>query len=275
MAFVSGSTISFSFAGYHDGDVRGSRGSFIGPVQRTEFTASHGNVAADNPYLGSYRGGDMRNPEDRGSLVAPSRQPIGSRNGFVPSPASQTGTTRRQEVAPLTRDPTPPAAARPFGPPAQGPQRDSAEIINAQRSKIGSQHLSADPAASEARARINGKFQRYENKFASDPRISDDRRESLNRARVFLFNLIDLGYAPLLVASWCDDLLDDQIDDGMPMNLVDAYWGQPVETQEFVEYYVPYEVCTYRIADGDYRQVTYKNRVASRATSNVADVRPR
>ena len=26
-------------------------------------------------------------------------------------------------------------------------------------------------------ARINEKFQRYENKFASDPRISDDRRE--------------------------------------------------------------------------------------------------
>jgi hypothetical protein len=57
------------------------------------------------------------------------------------------------------------------------------------------------------------------------------------------------------------------------MDLVDAYWGQPVDTQEFVEYYVPYEVCTYRTADGDYRQVTYKNRVVSRPTSNVADVR--
>jgi hypothetical protein len=90
-----------------------------------------------------------------------------------------------------------------------------------------------------------------------------------------LLNLIDLGYAPLAVDSWCDDLLNDQIDDGMPMDLVDAYWGQPVDTQEFVEYYVPYEVCTYRTADGDYRQVTYKNRVASRPTSNVADVRTR
>ena len=91
----------------------------------------------------------------------------------------------------------------------------------------------------------------------------------------FLVNLIDLGYAPLIVDSWCDDLLDDQIDDGMPIDLVDAYWGQPVDTQEFVEYYVPYEVCTYRTADGDYRQVTYKNRVVSRPTSNVADVRTR
>jgi len=122
---------------------------------------------------------------------------------------------------------------------------------------------------------INDKFQRYENKFASDPRISDGRREPLNRVRVFLLNLIDLGYAPLMVDNWCDALLNDQIDDGMPMDLVDAYWGQPVETQEFVEYYVPYEVCTYRTADGDYRQVTYKNGVVSRSTSNVADVRIR
>ena len=138
-----------------------------------------------------------------------------------------------------------------------------------------SQHLSANPAASEARARINEKFQRYENNSASDPRISEDRKESLSRVRVFLLNLIDLGQAPLMVDSWCDDLLNDQIDDGMPMDLVDAYWGQPVETQEFVEYYVPYEVCTYRTADGDYRQVTYQNGVVSRSTSNVADVRIR
>jgi hypothetical protein len=217
----------------------------------------------------------MGYPEHRGSLVAPNREPVGSRNnGFVPSPASQIGTTRRQEVVPQTRDPNPPAAARPFGAPAQGPQRDSAEI-NAQRSKNESQHLSANPAASEARARISEKFQRYGIKVASDPRIYDDRRERLNRARVFLLNLIDLGYAPLMVDSWCDVLLNDQIDDGMPMDLVDAYWGQPVDTQEFVEYYVPFEVCTYRTADGDYRKVTYKNRVASRPTSNVAEVRTR
>jgi len=90
-----------------------------------------------------------------------------------------------------------------------------------------------------------------------------------------LLNLIDLGYAPLIVDGWFDDLLNDQIDDGMPMDLVDDYWGQPVDTQEFVEYYVPYEICTYRTAEGDYRQVTYRNRVVSRPTSDVADVRTR
>jgi len=48
IAFVSGSTISFSFAGFRDGGVRGSGGSFVGPVQRIGFTASHGNVDAHN-----------------------------------------------------------------------------------------------------------------------------------------------------------------------------------------------------------------------------------
>jgi hypothetical protein len=87
--------------------------------------------------------------EYRGSLAAPNRETVGSRNGFVPSPASQIGTIRRQEVIPQyhRRDLNPPAAARPFGAPAQGPQRGSAEI-NARRSEIGSQHLSANPAAS-------------------------------------------------------------------------------------------------------------------------------
>jgi hypothetical protein len=274
IAFVFGSTISLSFAGFQDGGVRGSRGSFVGPVQRIGFTASHGSVAAHNPYLSGYRGEAMGYPEYHGPLVAPNRETVGSRNGFVPSPTSQIGTIRRREVVPQTPDLNPPAAARPFAAPGQGPQRDSAEI-NTQRGEIGSQHLSVNPAASEAHATINEKFQRYENQFASHPRISDDRRERLNRARVFLVNLIDLGYAPLIVDSWCDDLLDDQIDDGMPMDLVDAYWGQPVDTQEFVEYYVPYEVCTYRTDEGDYRQVTYKNRVVSRPMSKVADLRNR
>src|SRR5271165_7334707 len=88
--------------------------------------------------------------EDPGSLVAPNRETVGSRNGFVPSSAGQIGTIRRQEVIPQTRDLNPPAAARPFGAPAQGPQRGSAEI-NARRSEIGSEQLSANPAASDAR----------------------------------------------------------------------------------------------------------------------------
>ncbi|HEX4202227.1 MAG TPA: hypothetical protein VHY59_11960, partial [Chthoniobacterales bacterium] len=52
IAFVYGSTIFPSFAGYQDGGVRGSPRSVVGPVQRIGFTASHGNVAPSNPYLG-------------------------------------------------------------------------------------------------------------------------------------------------------------------------------------------------------------------------------
>ena len=275
VTFVFGSTISISFAGFQDGGGHGSRGSFVGSVQRIGFIASHGSIAAHNPYVSGYRGGATEYPEYGGRLVAPNSETVGSsRRGFVPSPAPQIGTIRRQEVVPQTRNLNPPAATRPFGAHAQGPQRDSAEI-NTQRSEIESQHLSANPAASEARARINEIFQRNENKFGSDPRIPDGRRERLNRARVCLLNLINLGYAPLIVDSWFDDLLNDEIDDGMPMDLVDAYWGQPVDTQEFVEYYVPYEVCTYLTANGNYRKVTYKDRVVSRPTSNMADVRTR
>jgi hypothetical protein len=115
IAFVFGSTISFSFAGFQDGGVHGSRGSFVGPVQRIGFTAPHDSVAVYNPYLSRYRGGTMRYPEYRGPLVVPNRETVGSRNGFVPSPASQIGTIRRQGAAPQTRDLNPPAAARPFG----------------------------------------------------------------------------------------------------------------------------------------------------------------
>jgi hypothetical protein len=197
----------------------------------------------------------------------------GGGHAFVGGGHAFGGFTGRG-FSPGTRDLNPPSAARPFVAPGQGPQHDSAEI-NAQKSEIGAQHLSPNPADSKARASINEIFQRHENKFASDPRMSDDRRERLNGTRAFFVNLIDLGYAPLTVDSWCDDLLDDRIDDGMPMDLVDTYWGQPVATQEFVEYYVPYELCTYRTGDSDYHEVTYKNRVVSRPTSNVADVRTR
>src|SRR5580700_4097232 len=96
IAFVSGSTISLSFAGFRDGGGRGSGGSFVGPVQRIGFTASHGNVDAHNPYLSGYRGGDMGYYEYSGSLASQNHETGGSRNGFVPSPASQIDTIRRQ-----------------------------------------------------------------------------------------------------------------------------------------------------------------------------------
>ena len=254
ITFVFASTTSFSFAGLQDDGGHASRGSFAGSVPRTGFNAPHGSVAAHNPYLNGY--------------VAPNRETVGNRNGFVPSATNQMSTVRRQEVVPETRELNAPDFARPFGTRGQGPQRDSA-AINVHRNENGVQHLSPNPAAFEHDARINEKFQQYENKFASNPQVYNDRRERLNRTRAFFFNLIGLGYAPFTVDSWCDDLLDDRVDDGMPVDLVDTYWGQPVDTQEFVEYNVPYELATYRSDDGNYHQVTYRAGVVS--TPNVID----
>jgi hypothetical protein len=272
IVFVFGLTTTVSFAGSENA-VNRSPASVVRPVHHNGFNAPRGGVVAYNPYLNGYRGEAMEHAGYRGPLVGPNRETVRSRNGFVPSPASQIGMTRQQEMGPQTRDLNPAPAARPFGDPGQRPQRDAAEI-NGQKSKFGAQHLSPNPADSKARADINEKFQRYQSRFASGPRMSDDRRERLNRAQVFFGSLIDLGYAPLTVDTWCDDLLDDRVDDGMPMDLVDSYWGQPVATQEFVEYYVPYELCTYRIGDSDYRQVTYRNRVVTQPSPNEADVQP-
>jgi hypothetical protein len=272
IAFVFGTTISLSFGGLENGGVHASRGSSVGPVQRNGSNSPHGSVAAHNPYLNGYRGAAMESPGYRGSLVAPNRETVRNRNGSVPGLTNQMGAIRQQEMVPQMRELNPLSGARPFAVPGKRPQGDSGET-NTQKSEIRAQHLSPNPADSQARASINEKFQRYENRFASDPRMSDDRRERLNRTRAFFVNLIDFGYAPLTVDSWCDDLLDDQVDDGMPMDLVDTYWGQPVETQQFVEYDVPYELYTYRTDDGNYHQVTYKDRVVSQPTPNVTDVR--
>lgn len=268
ITFVFASTTSLSLAGPQDGDGHASRGSFAGSVPRTGFNAPHVSVAAHNPHLDGFRGVPTEHPGSRGSLVAPNRETVGNRNGFVRGPTNQMSTVRRQEGVPQTREPSPPELIRPFGARGQGTQRDSG-AINAHRNENGVQHLSPNPAASENDARIDEKFQRYENKFASYPQAYDHRRERLNRTRAFFFNLIGLGYAPFTVDSWCDDLLDDRVDDGMPMDLVDTYWGQPVDTQEFVEYNVPYELATYRSDDGNYHQVTYRAGVVS--TPNVID----
>ena len=118
---------------------------------------------------------------------------------------------------------------------------------------------------SQATANINQKFQQAENKTANQPWARPDRRNRLEQSRAFFIGLIDLGYPLSLLDNWCDDLLDDQVDAGMPIDLIDSYWGQPVSTQDYEEYYNPYEVCTYQTPDGNYRQVTFQNGVVAQA----------
>jgi hypothetical protein len=273
ITLVLASTTPFSFAGAPDGGEHASRGGFTSSVSHAGFNAAHGGVAARNPYLNGNRGEPVEHPEYRGPLVGENRETGGNRNGFLPRPITQLSTVRRPAVVPQTRELNPSELARrPFGARGQGSQRNSA-ALNTHRNENGVQHLSSNPAASENDARINEKFQHYENKYGSYPQMSDDRKRKLDRTRDFFFSLIGLGYAPFTIDSWCDDLLDDRVDDGMPMDLVDTYWGQPIDTQEFVEYNVPYELYTYLSDDGNYHQVTYRDGVVS--TPNVIDAQTR
>jgi hypothetical protein len=127
--------------------------------------------------------------------------------------------------------------------------------------------LSTNQSTYEAQKRINEKFNEYAKKIVDNSRLSvvgkEERQSRLERCRAFLVNLIYVGYAPALVDSWSDDLLDDEVVDGMPMDLVDLYWGPPIYTQSFVEYYVPYQNRGYRTPAGDYRQVTFANNVVA------------
>ena len=99
-----------------------------------------------------------------------------------------------------------------------------------------------------------------------------ERQSRLERCRAFLVNLIYVGYAPDLVYSWTDDLLNDEVVDGMPTDLADLYWGAPIYTQDFVEYYVPNENRYYRTPARDYQQVTFANNVVVK--SHAARVEP-
>ena len=118
---------------------------------------------------------------------------------------------------------------------------------------------------SQAAANINQKFQQAANKMASKPWTSPDRRNRLEQSRVYFISLIDWGYPITLLDTWCDDLLDDQVDLGMPESLIDSYWGPPVSTQDYEEYYTPYEACTYQAPDGNYRQIVFQNGLVAQA----------
>jgi hypothetical protein len=256
-AFLLCSTIAPSLAGF--------QGSGMG-----RFAVQHDNRAARSLYYNGPRAGAIPNPVYQRPLGGTNREARESQNTVFPDPVSKIGETGRNESALSMRNPNPPSSIPSFVAAPQEP-KGKAEI-NPPTERSKSLDLTA---ASETRAKINDKFERYKNKIAVESGMAEQRRDRLDRSRGFLVNLIDLGYAPSLVDSWCDDLLDDEVVDGMPMDLVDLYWGPPVATQDFVEYYNPYELCTYRTAQGDYRQVTYSNRIVSEPKANAANFRNR
>ena len=222
------------------------------PAAGSRVLAPHARMAVRGFYYTGYRPGEVR--ANRGPLViAPRWRQNQAR--VAQDPANSIAKARAQVSEPQLNganlsvaSQSLSAAQRPVNlPPGVKPQ------------------VSTPAERSQAAASINEKFNQAENKMANKPSAWPDRRNRLERSRVYFITLIDWGYPFSLLDTWCDDLLDDQVDVGMPVDLIDSYWGQPVSTQDYVEYYNPYQVCTYQTPDGNYRQVTFQNGVVTQA----------
>lgn len=218
------------------------------------------------------------------SMIARARMPVApqwssNQENFVENPAPGVTDPRSQDATPEVKGPNPMVAPQSLSPRGQGTTPSSISPphnpISPPRNPINPSTNPINPLPglnprspsaaerSATTANINHKFEQAENKGRNDPSRSPDRRDRLERSRVFFIGLIDDGYPLQLLDTWCDDLLDDQVDTGMPADLVDSYWGQPVSSQDYVEYYTPYQVCTYQTPDGNYRQVTFQNGVVT------------
>jgi hypothetical protein len=218
--------------------------------------APRGRMAALGFYYVGYRPGELR--AYRGPLVVAPRWRH-NQAGIAQEPANNVAKARTQDAGPELNGANLSVASQSLSA-AQGTAQKPINLPPGVKPQV------ATPAErSEAATNINQKFQQAENKMANKPWTSPDRRNRLEQSRVFFITLIGWGYPLSLLDTWCDDLLDDQVDVGMPIDLIDSYWGQPVSTQDYVEYYNPYEVCTYQTPDGDYRQVTFQNGIVTQS----------
>jgi hypothetical protein len=223
-----------------------------------ESSVQHDNRTAYRPYQSALRVRVIPSSVYQRPPGGSHRETRASENSRFPNPLSKIGETAMKQSKQSMRNYHPPRSIPSLIAALPEAKRNAEMNLPSERSR-GLDFT----AAPEIRARINSKFEHSKNQVAGEPGITEQRRDRLDHSRLFLLNLIDLGYAPSLIDSWCDDLLDDEVVDGMSMDLVNLYWGPPVETQEFVEYYIPYQLCTYRTERGDYRQVTYKNRIVA------------
>lgn len=226
------------------------------PVAGARIFAPQVRTAVRGVSYTGYRPEGVR--DDRGPLVYSPRSRQNELS-VAEDPANNVGRARTEEL---------------------GPQSDGANLSVASRSLSAAQGAAQKPISlppgvklqvttpaerSQATGNINQKFQQAETKMANKPWDRPDRRNRLEQSRVYFISLIDWGYPLSLLETWCDDLLDDQVDVGMPEALVDCYWGPPVSTQDYEEYYSPYEACTYQTPDGNYRQIIFQNGLVAQA----------
>jgi hypothetical protein len=266
ISFILLVTTISSSAGPENGQIRVSRPALSAMGNQGGMTRARVMGHALN-----YPGYRMDAVNVRGPLVVAPRWRSNQEN-VTENPTQGVTEPRSQDATPQPKDPNPMVAPQSLSPRSQGTTPGS---ISPPHNPI---HLPANPInplpglnprgpsaaeRSETTANINHKFEQAENKERNDPSRSPDRRDRLERSRVFFIGLIDDGYPLQVLDTWCDDLLNDQVDTGMPVDLVDSYWGEPVSSQDYVEYYNPYQVCTYQTPDGNYRQVTFQNGVVA------------
>jgi hypothetical protein len=239
-------------------DMHQSRAGSAAPGGRV--LASGGRTIAHGFYYNGYRPGEVQGYH--GPLVVDPRSRQ-NQAGAAQGPTNGVAKARAKESEAQLNGANLSAASRSLSS-SQGSAQRRINLSPGVKPQV------ATPAErSQATANINQKFQQAETKMANQlwrtPDSRTDRRNRLERSRAYFVGLIDWGYPLSLLDTWCDDLLDDQIDVGMPNDLIDSYWGQPVSTQDYEEYYSPYEACTYLTPDGNYRQVIYQNGVVAQA----------
>ena len=218
--------------------------------------APRGNMVAHGYYYSGYRPGEISSNRSPMVMAPQSRQ---NQTSVAQDPANNVAKDRARELEPQLNRANLSVAPHSLSA-AQATARKPITMPSGVKPQV------TTPAErSQAAANIDQKFRQAENKMANRQWDRPDRRDRLERARGYFVTLIDWGYPLSLLDTWCDDLLGDQIDAGMPIDLVDSYWGEPVSTQDYEEYYNPYEVCTYLTPDGNYRQVTFQNGVVAQA----------
>jgi hypothetical protein len=239
-------------------DIHQSRAGIATPGGR--ILPSGGRTIAHGFYYNGYRPGEVRG--DRGPLVYDPRSRQ-NQAGAAQNPTNDVAKARSKNSVSQLNGTNLSATSQSLSS-SQGSAQGGIKLPPGVKPRL------ATPAErSQATANINQKFQQAENKMANQlwrtPDSRTDRRNRLEQSRAYFIGLLDWGYPLSLLDTWCDDLLDDQVDVGMPNDLIDSYWGQPVSTQDYEEYYNPYEVCTYLTPDGNYRQVTFQNGVVAQA----------
>jgi hypothetical protein len=175
------------------------------PVVGARIFAPRAAMAVSGSYYTGYRPGEFRG--NQGPLVYAPR-PGENQASVAEDPLNNVAKARTQDPTRQSEATNLSALSRSLSP-AQGTAQRPINLPAGVKPQV------TTPAErSQAAGNINQKFQQAVNKMASKPWTSPDRRNRLEQSRVYFIGLIDWGYPLTLLDTWCDDLLDDQVDVG-------------------------------------------------------------